>query len=271
MTTVEFKLDEDVQGNLGFIPIDAWEQNTFDSIEHISMFIHDVFEHNHENTEYFKGDAAYNIGGEIAAMGSLIWIVNTLGAAFRSNYGLIDNKSIAATISGIAIDNIGQGIKYGSYQYGSKLVSHVPPAPDEVHYDIERVTDEIVHQVKHVGLDEYYRLNDIEDQIAAIDIIRSFTKDKVRDLLYWGFNNLDTKLNGNYLLIDSFKYKVNAFLEVNGVKTLYYKGVRKLVVTWDADTWKCTFSDYESSFSFCNTNNDFYIRDVLNGWKLAEV
>ena len=40
---------------------------------------HDVFEHAHEHSKYFRGEAALNVGGEMAAMGAMYYFIHRLG------------------------------------------------------------------------------------------------------------------------------------------------------------------------------------------------
>ena len=81
---VKFNIQEDeTTGEIGLIPDNC---PTFNSSWSAIMLFHDTFEHWFEHQhKYFTGDAAENIGAEIAAMGAMWYIYENFIADFRFN------------------------------------------------------------------------------------------------------------------------------------------------------------------------------------------
>lgn len=90
----------------------------------IGMF-HDIFEHSHEyKHKYFQGDYAMNLGGELAAMGSMWYYIDTLGISNR----MTDNNRWRASESmrESTCGDVRESITEGYCRYGYSLESNVP-------------------------------------------------------------------------------------------------------------------------------------------------
>ena len=127
--TVELEFFNDsANGEWGLTHKDTQDDrygNSFNAFWSGIGIFHDIFEHSHEHTnKYFRGDYAMNIGGEIAAMGSMWYYIDQLGMHNRLN-----NRSIHAPSDLMRMsteDMIQENIEYGGSQYGSTLESNVP-------------------------------------------------------------------------------------------------------------------------------------------------
>lgn len=85
---------------------------------------HDVFEHSHEFVHpYFKGEAAMNIGGEMAAMGSLAYYMELIGQERFSRGSYVHPSDI---IVNNTFYEVQQAIEDNDFRFGDKLISFVP-------------------------------------------------------------------------------------------------------------------------------------------------
>ena len=125
--TVRLDFFEDEGGNFGLCHHNTQDQdNGFDAFWHGMGIFHDVFEHSHEHeNKYFKGDYAMNVGGEMAAMGSMWYYYNQMHMSNRLNnsggmYTSADSMRLTTQ------DEIQQSIVYGYPRFGYTLESNVP-------------------------------------------------------------------------------------------------------------------------------------------------
>ena len=109
---VSFTIQEDnATGEWGFYP-DSANGMDFNTSWLPHMLFHDVFEHFFEGTGYFTGDAAFNIGGEVAAMGAMSYYLFGLGIDNRArtpqwgNQRYIDHVGVVQTTFGEMEDAI---------------------------------------------------------------------------------------------------------------------------------------------------------------------
>lgn len=148
---------------------------------------HDVFEHAHEHTKHFSGEAAMNIGGEMAAMGAYWYYVESLWIARRNFEHTIHSNS--TLMIGGTIDMVQEAIENGEFRFGYALVSNVPaqkPLTDEY---IEDVIGEYMAKVSTFetgkGIHESEREEITE---CATAFAQSVTHERVANLHRWGYN-----------------------------------------------------------------------------------
>ena len=102
---------DDATGDYGVAPIDTIRNDfSFNSAWDSRMIFHDVFEHYCEfRHPWFQGDNAMNVGGEMFAMGHMIYYVDTLGLTERS-YNTNHFYSNATIMVNSTIYEISEGI-----------------------------------------------------------------------------------------------------------------------------------------------------------------
>lgn len=149
---------------------------------------HDVFEHAHEETnQFFRGYRyALNVGGEVAAMGQLMYYVNRCGVGnrFENRYTFTpsDEGAIRTTF-----DLMQESISYNGGSFGSALESNVPEQKDTgdnvLEYMIgdhyERVKDCQVYDCNGKYPEETERCQDYKDSV---------TLEKLTNLYRYGYN-----------------------------------------------------------------------------------
>lgn len=107
-------------------------EDTIDSDTSFNAFwngigiFHDVFEHSHEYTnKYFRGDYAMNVGGEMAAMGSLYYFTDVLGMCNRLRQGY-RYRTNAEVMKEETLSTIKEALYSGYCNFGYSLESNVP-------------------------------------------------------------------------------------------------------------------------------------------------
>jgi len=143
---------------------------------------HDVFEHSHEHTnKYFRGDYAMNIGGEMAAMGSLWYYVDVLGVYNRLRSGSMyaPSESMMQT----TLSDVQECITEGYTSYGNTLESNVPYQRPTDNGELEYVISEYWNKVKETNVRTEYE----QEKEAGIEYKKSVTFRKIADLHRYGF------------------------------------------------------------------------------------
>jgi len=171
--SVKLELTQDEDGTWGLLP-DGSDDYGFNSFWTGVGIFHDVFEHYFEmENKYFMGDYAFNIGGEIAAMGHLAYYKTHFDISKRSSRYIDDQSLIDTTFD--------HDFFYGHKDYpdfGDILMSKVPRVRKSLPYGVENLINE-----------HHYRVKEIELKTeAVIRYKKSFTYGKIRDLYAWGFN-----------------------------------------------------------------------------------
>ena len=116
--TVTLNVQEDNNGNIGLLPQNCPD---FDSIWSTLMLFHDTFEHWFEGqNKYFTGQAANNIGGEIAAMGCLQYLIENFELSGRTERMYNPSKALVDSITYFFNE------EGAAHSFGDKLISHVP-------------------------------------------------------------------------------------------------------------------------------------------------
>jgi peptide methionine sulfoxide reductase MsrA len=191
-TTLAFFCD-DANGEYGLAHDNAINvENPFNAFWDARGIFHDIFEHYFEDVHpYFSGDYAFNIAGEIAAMGHVYYYINCLDLSVRArsrwgNNYIGDNTSI---INGTHSD-IEEGITSGYTYYGSELLCNVPyQKPVEYMEDLIQKHWETIKplQVKAQG----------DERESAIYYKKSITRSKLQRLYRWGYRKAERMVNDN--------------------------------------------------------------------------
>lgn len=182
--SVKLELTQDENGIWGLLPYNSDVYN-FNSFWSGAGIFHDVFEHYFEmENKYFMGGYAFNIGGEIAAMGHLAYYKSYFDISKRSSErDLYDDALINSTFD----SDFFYG--YNEYPYfGDILMSKVPRVRKSLPYKVDNLINE-----------HYYRVKEVKLNTEAVKLYKkSFTFSKIRNLYAWGFNRASKIIPRSY-------------------------------------------------------------------------
>lgn len=236
-------------------------ENPFNAFWNGIGIFHDVFEHWFEgNHKYFMDENAFNVGGEMTAMGSAMYYYFTLGIGRtrllnQNSWYSFDQSIIQTTFS-----EIQESISEGYCRYGNTLNSGVPYQKDTEDYNFESMLGEYEYQLdelKNKPLNKDNFNDDIEFEFAK-DYRKSVTKAKVRNLHRYGYK-LASKLvpdnnENRHTLIEFIEFWTD-FCAKNSAEELAvnFKGL-EFTIDKDKDgiiSWKGEL-----------ISNDYFIDDV---------
>jgi hypothetical protein len=189
---------------------------------------HDVWEHAHEHSPYFRGEAAMNIGGEMAAMGAMWYYLETMWVSNRAFNSYHSNSTV--TIHGTS-DMIQQGVEEGRTEFGSRLICNVPDQKLVEEDYLEGVIDEYMETIgKFVpgrGLHDSEREDHME---ACKDFLASCTREKIANLHRWGFREAEKlvphNMRNQHVLYQFIRYWNDFTKHNNSEETAYdYSGI----------------------------------------------
>ena len=144
---------------------------------------HDVFEHSHEFTnKYFRGDYALNVGGEMTAMGAMMYYIDTLEVYNRLNENARWRGNAEIMIEG-TFGEIADAIYSGYSRYGNTLESNVPKQrpvdSGELEYSLEKFNEKVKTY--------HYEGEDKQEKEFADNYKQSVTFRKIADLHRYGY------------------------------------------------------------------------------------
>lgn len=183
---------DDASGNYGLAHSNTIKSNGgadgFNAFWDGRGIFHDVFEHAHEHSECFHGDAAMNIGGEMAAMGAMYYFIETLYVlkrrfnSFRSGSDSVINETIGY---------IEEAIEYGQTNFGETLVSNVGEVKETEKGEFEEIdliVQDYFNRIKAIKSDYFADDFFASDEIMLRERFRaSITEDKLKNLHRWGY------------------------------------------------------------------------------------
>jgi hypothetical protein len=238
-------------GEWGLLPKNSIKiDEPFNSFWTHQGIFHDIFEHHFEgNNKYFQNNYAFNIGGEVAAMGHLAYYYFKyyLEDRWFSNNSIYsrDEQIIHTTFS-----DMQEGIVNGYFHYGDKLECNVPRVlKKDYKYHLETIVDEHSYKIRKTlpKKESGYHSMDFQRQK---DYKRSITYSKLKRLYYWGWKNAEKiapyseenrdKLKGflNYWKNFTSHYKAE---EVYG----FIKDIEFTVKGGEKFNWDCIFITHE--------------------------
>lgn len=159
---------------------------------------HEAFEHWFEHKHpHFLGEAAMNIGGEMAAMGALWYYFDELGVHSRQQPGNIHwfGDSMRRTTE----DMVTEVLNEGYCQFGQVLVSEVPKQRPTDNSELECQLDLYWNNVKGHKVDKWGHARDDKraKEMAAI-YRKSLSKRKIQDLHRWGYRMASELVPNHY-------------------------------------------------------------------------
>jgi hypothetical protein len=150
---------------------------------------HDVFEHYFEDKhKYFKDKYAFNIGGEVAAMGHLAYYYSVLridNRMQRRNNFYAPETSLAQTTSHI----MQESIQCGYFTFGNKLMCGVPKQKDVNSYFLSNVINEHLYYIE----EKCFVAKDCEPEYKEMcrAYRRSITENRLTNLYTWGYKQAE--------------------------------------------------------------------------------
>lgn len=237
------------------------EENAFNAFWDGEGIFHDVFEHDHEHSEFFRGKYAQNIGGEMAAMGALFYFAEDLQvrrfpAREERGWGYTAASEVARNTTFSYVED---GILNGSGGTGgSCLLSNVPPQPPvpEEESCFESWLDEYVSKVEKLRPRKNRSYDNKDERRYGWYYKNSCTPEKIRDLHRWGYYRARRDFpengvywcDGNTAKLNEFIRYWNRFCKINSAedmatffKTMTFYVYRK----GDGLSWMCVMRSTE--------------------------
>lgn len=184
---------DDANGEWGLAHVDAIDKGFNAFFSSVGIF-HDIMEHYFEGEhKYFRGDYAYNVGGEIAASGHMTWYLMQHGLMERLTD--LNPNSIWSTVANTVASTHGMiedTVIYTGYcEFGSKLLSKVPHQRTNFHSSgywrpIHEVIGEHQYAIDEL-MEEPLQVEDKIDIERSKQYRKSITKSKVANLYLWGY------------------------------------------------------------------------------------
>lgn len=161
---------------------------------------HDVWEHNHEYTDKrFRGDAAMNIGGEMAAMGKMWYYQDELGLRPTRNLSENSRYSPGENMRQTTQMEIEEAIKSGWCQFGSTLESNIPKQKPVDNGELEYQIEKMWADIKGYRYDSRngYEGDEHEKEYSQ-EYKRSCSFRKIADLHRWGYRQGEKLVPNTY-------------------------------------------------------------------------
>lgn len=189
--TVNLKMfQDDATGEWGLAPSNSLNQDdSFNAFWSAEGLFHDVFEHYFEDEHiFFRGKNAFNVGGEVAAMGHRVYYYETFG--FEN---LIGNTyqgfdwAVVRTTSGM----MEEAVIYGYHSFGSRLECGVPSRYSKLQcgYRLDTAISE------HCYLkDQWIPGGEYKKEGRAY--LNSITDSKLERLYKWGYTEAELIASG---------------------------------------------------------------------------
>lgn len=258
---IDFTIQEDpANGEWGFYP-DSAIGHDFNTSWMPHMLFHDIFEHWFEDTGYFSGNAAWNIGGEVAAMGAMSYYLFCLGIDNRartpqwSNQRYIDHVGVVETTSGEMIDGI---IGYGVH-YGNRLECNVPLGVSVDNWNLDSIIAEHWAEIQTTRAKK--------GDFDGVAYKKSITESKLRRLYSQGWKMAESLVpdnEENRQVLNEFLYWWARFFKVNTEPTEF--SWMRFTVDKENDVifWTCEVSHMYGNFTIDSRNlPGVYIEDLI--------
>jgi len=210
--------NDDANGMWGLAHKSTHDDNSaFNAFWNGTGIFHDVFEHSHEKEhKYFQGDYAMNVGGEMAAMGSMFYYIDELGISnrLRNNYhgnGVVMRES--------TLSDVQEAISSGYCNYGYTLESNVPKQRPIDNGEFEYQLGEYYNQVKKFEVSD----NSEQETEFSKGYKESVTFRKIADLHRYGYRMAERLVPNKYdnrTTLSTFIAFWNDFTQKNEAETL---------------------------------------------------
>ena len=167
--------------------------NAIDNNESFNAFwngigiFHDIFEHYFEDVHpYFEGDYAFNIGGEVAAMGHLTYYNEQFRLEERMNTRNSFHTNETAIVSSTC-SNMIEAIEYGYFDFGNKLLCNVPKQKSTHSYMLDSIICDHLYQIEQAEPNKERIVSDENNYKEAVAYKKSITENRIEKLYTWGY------------------------------------------------------------------------------------
>ncbi len=155
-------------GDYGLCPKGS-EEKGFNAFWNGIGIFHDVFEHWFEDKhKYFSGEHAFNVCGEMCAMGAAFYYYNMIGSSRALNpYGDFNDAIMRTTI-----DMVHEAVSYGYCDFGAELKTKIPNQKRIEEFGIEYYLDKYIKKAKkfEVGTEDYERGERFKNSVSFSSI-----------------------------------------------------------------------------------------------------
>lgn len=207
---------------------------------------HDVFEHSHEHTnKYFRGDYAMNIGGEMTAMGAMMYYIDEMRIAnrLRQNYFAMTNSN-GTIMRESTLSEVHEAISSAYCNYGNELLCKVPYQKPVENSELEYQIEQYYSKVKELPVND----DSEEEKEFSRNYKKSVTFAKIANLHRYGYR-MAKKLVGkcwdNRAQLYGFIEFWDNFCKQNKAQDLqnYFRGLTVYLYKDETGfiTWKATF------------------------------
>ena len=203
---MRFFEDED-NGIWGVAPQDSLTQNFDPFWDGIGLF-HDVFEHYFENKHrHFRGSYAYNIAGEVAAMGHAAYYYGELCMA-RREVSYFDGFD--SCIRDLTLGRMSEALAGDDFAFGDELLCKLPyqrPTHNNMLESIARSHYEEILTLEGYRYDPEHPYYDEQTHERAKQYEQSITQRKLNDLYRWGYKRakqIAPATHENRIALDTF-------------------------------------------------------------------
>lgn len=188
---------DNATGDYGLTHKETYEDNYgngFNAFWGGMLIFHDVFEHSHEFTnKYFRGDYALNVGGEMAAMGKMMYFIDELEIYNR----LTDRmkwRGHGELMTGSTIGEVQEAISSGYCSFGHVLESNVPYQKPVENGELEYHIKDYYKKAKD------FKVSDDGDQEKEFgeQYKKSVTFRKIADLHRYGYRQAAKLVPNNW-------------------------------------------------------------------------
>lgn len=189
VTKFIFGVDE-ATGCSGCLP-EKYKESEFNYSWNATMIFHDTVEHYFENqNKYFRKDYAWNIGGEMVAMGGLYYLYDAFTLSKRFGNSSFNCEQMIMNTGKYDLLESGS---HGNFSYGYELLCNIPYQRPVQSY-MEDFIIEIFNDFKKSKIETFYK----EELEHCQKFRNSVTLEKLRRLYRWGYRNAEKRFPNTY-------------------------------------------------------------------------
>lgn len=254
--TVELKFfQDDANGEWGVTHADTYDDsggNSFNAVWSAQMFFHDIFEHAHEYTDkHFTGEAALNVGGEMAAMGAMWYYYAQLGLRERMDFNRDSYHPPEHQLVNSTLGMLEEGMSGDGARYGDCLISNVPSSRSITtgnYNSLESVLTEYQYMLAQARA-KRKKYWDRKGKEYAEAYTKTVSMRKIRDLHRYGYRMAEKLVpndRANLEVLQNFWGVWDRFTKLNNAEemALAYRGITVTVYRDDDGiiSWQAVFN-----------------------------
>ena len=268
MIEVIFDVKQDDFGGYGFLPKGSEEKGFSCFYGGIGLF-HDVFEHFFEDKhKYFKEDFAFNVGGEMTAMGMAMYYYYSLGIHNRPIPNTYWAGNFSDAVMRTTFNEIQEAVSYGYTNFGDELLCNVPYQRESC-YNTESMLSEYMYKLKDLEVRTEYE----QEKDAALLYKKSVKLWKIQRLHRFGFHWASRLIPNNYenrhKLVSFIKYwdDFSKHIESKDLVNSVYEAKIKLNKLRGVINWYCDLFTHEGQkIRVTDKTNIYRLKEKLGLW-----